>query len=561
MRESAPGTPRPLDIFAVIVEAWQLTKGAKWAINAVQLTVLGVYILAMAIGTGVLFLLFPDVITQVATKGYDGISSSFVITLFIIFIAVFYVTYGLLAGVIKVSIERARGNPISAAMGFNYFSRALPLIVTQIILWLFLIPGIFLDLFHIPFLMTLYSFIISSFFYLSLPLVVDRISSPFAAISHSYETIRPHWLKIVGIAALIYMIYFNLSIPLRIGLHTHNYNLVMFGMALILIAMIWIGPFIFLLQGVVYHKLIDSAVTIRSTVSAPVIPPLAPSLSVSQAESARIQRELKEELMKEAFPEITKMRSLRVFGTINETWRKTKGIRLAILAPMIASVLIAILGVWLMTVFFTLVHVISNGPIAGGMGLIGGAIIATATLYIVMGLYSGMIKASIDCARDQAVSINASFHAFSHAVPALLTGLGFIIILIPQFFIPAIFGLESRSLGTVFTASILQMTYFALVIPFLFISMPIVVDRTHSPIKALSYSIKTALRYWTRLFGISLYISLVLLLLIIAPPLLAMILQNVMITDFLKLCSFVCFILLTPFFCLVQGIVYHKLID
>jgi hypothetical protein len=88
-------------------------------------------------------------------------------------------------------------------------------------------------------------------------LAIDQTNSPFAAIGHSIKACAPHWFKIIGIVLMTYLIMIALYVPYILGLVFQHNLLLIFGGIFILVAMIWVMPFLFLVQGVVYHKLVD----------------------------------------------------------------------------------------------------------------------------------------------------------------------------------------------------------------------------------------------------------------------------------------------------------------
>jgi uncharacterized membrane protein len=119
MREPIPAT-RHLAVFETLKEAWHLTKGSKWAILAPLLALVG-----FVIAGGLLFTLLTHLIQ----------SKAFVVSAAVILIVGLVILMaGFFSGALKITIERARGNSVSANSGFHSFSRVLPVLLTLILL-------------------------------------------------------------------------------------------------------------------------------------------------------------------------------------------------------------------------------------------------------------------------------------------------------------------------------------------------------------------------------------------------------------------------------------------
>jgi hypothetical protein len=104
---------------------------------------------------------------------------------------------------------------------------------------------------------TLFSIFVNSFLFLSVAFAVDKTNSPFKALFVSFKTLRPHWSKMVGILIMQYVICFSTWIFLVLGAYYHSFILMGLGAIVVFVMQIWLLPFLFLMLGVVYHKLID----------------------------------------------------------------------------------------------------------------------------------------------------------------------------------------------------------------------------------------------------------------------------------------------------------------
>jgi len=236
---------RDLAIFDTLREAWRLMKGSKLAILVPLLVPM-------------IFFLVPTMINVIFT-------SSSITTIFTAFCYVvgMFLFLGIIAGIIKISIERARGNAVSISMGFRSFSRMIPLLLTVILFGvLSQLPSLIMLMLKIeptaivaP-LILIYVLLVTTFLYLSMLLAVDKTNNPFTAISRSFNVIRPHWLKVLGIIVITEVIGF--MIGMLIGFAEGFFNVPeIVGNVLMCIAIIWYVPFMLLVQGLVYHKLID----------------------------------------------------------------------------------------------------------------------------------------------------------------------------------------------------------------------------------------------------------------------------------------------------------------
>ncbi|HEV2523695.1 MAG TPA: hypothetical protein VGU44_01000 [Gammaproteobacteria bacterium] len=279
MIESTPATPPTFDIIDVIMEAWRLTQKTKWTFILLLLAIAIPYNLLSALITNIVAISSSPAVwgTVLETMALSGFFIPLVFMGPPIFLLIVFIFCGLWSGLAKMTIEVARGHSVSVSMGFKYFSRAITVAFTLVIYGLFMLPTLIFNSFHLSILSIIYGFLVSTFFYLSTLFAVDKTKSAITAVTYSFRAIRPHWLKILGLNVLIYMASYNLMIPIEVGISSHYTSLIIIGYFVMLIAMIWLLPFMFLLQGVVYHKLT-------------VLP---------ESESERIRRELKEDIARE----------------------------------------------------------------------------------------------------------------------------------------------------------------------------------------------------------------------------------------------------------------------
>ena len=167
-----------------------------------------------------------------------------------------------------VAIKRARSETIVTRTGFMYFRYAGRLVITLFLIALF--ANILVYIVHLPMLVSTFSIhtgwlnlfviIVSVFVYvfliLSVPFVIDNNLNPWEAIVRSFRTIQHCWLRTLALLITLYAFYIITMIPLFVGSMIHPWAK-WFGGAIFLAALIWLLPFMFLVQGTLYHRLAD----------------------------------------------------------------------------------------------------------------------------------------------------------------------------------------------------------------------------------------------------------------------------------------------------------------
>lgn len=242
-----------LSVSGVISKAWNSTKGSKWAIWAVTI---GLIIVA-------------GVVSGVLTKllGIDAKNPSFFSRFFTLPIITNAVIAPFYAGAVMVAVKHTRGESVSAGTGYSYFSRYLPLAITLVVVSF--IASILIMIVNAPSIMpsntgtkalfefvgSIFSTIVYTFLLLAIPFAADKGFAPFKAISASYNHVKPHWFKVFLIIIIGYLILMVALIPTVAGVFTHNVYGIVLGVIVSLVLMVWLLPFIFLLQGVIYNRL------------------------------------------------------------------------------------------------------------------------------------------------------------------------------------------------------------------------------------------------------------------------------------------------------------------
>lgn len=256
-------TNRNITVFGVLGEAWRLTTGVKWAIWAPFLVMMLIYsIAALLAGVGVAAF-HTDV------KSLNGVGAAVLTIGVIVGFSFLYLLFGCMCGVLKVSIERGRGREVTGKTGFHSFSRVVPMVLTIIVAFIILapqmlfqfIPGLNVEtteaIIIVTLLETVYGLFVGSLLYMSFPLIVDKVNSPLTAIGRSIKTCFPHWFKLIGIYIMVELISMATMAPFLLGSALKSDAGALLGAFFMFVAFIWILPFMFLVQGVIYHKLMD----------------------------------------------------------------------------------------------------------------------------------------------------------------------------------------------------------------------------------------------------------------------------------------------------------------
>ena len=254
--------PSSLTIGSVLNEAWSLVKGSKWPIWAIMLGLIAVAALLQIMQ----FTIFgddPKHLSYMARYLYFPIITNAII-------APFY------AGTIMVAIKRARGEQVSAGSGYQYCNRYLPTATVMVVVAFIASLGIIIinvptvlqtleqtrTLFFFALLLALFfSVLVYTFFLLSIPLTVDKKYNPSQAMANSILWVKPYWFKILLLFIIVDFYIIAAAIPMYLGMLFMNTIIMFIGICLFLLALVWLAPFLFLIQGVIYHKLVDAPAT------------------------------------------------------------------------------------------------------------------------------------------------------------------------------------------------------------------------------------------------------------------------------------------------------------
>ncbi|OGO94633.1 MAG: hypothetical protein A3F41_04945 [Coxiella sp. RIFCSPHIGHO2_12_FULL_44_14] len=247
-------TQRNFTIWELLLETWNLQSGCKWPIWAILLCG---GLLSTLVQLIILFFLLPDPHHPPVLYAYllSPLINSIILAPF-------------LMGTLMIGIERARGKPISVRSGFGYFYKTWPAIVT--LFTIAFLSNITMYIVHLPSLVVatgrwavwlsllagIIAFLVYVFLLLSIPLVADKHLSPWKAMSTSMNVIKPCWLKVVGLLVVVYLLFILSILPFFLGMLWHHYAGLV-GAAIFIYLLIWLLPYLFLVQSMLYHRLMD----------------------------------------------------------------------------------------------------------------------------------------------------------------------------------------------------------------------------------------------------------------------------------------------------------------
>lgn len=172
-------------------------------------------------------------------------------------------------GSLMVAIKRFRDEPVNMKTGYQYLHRYIVLGITLAIIgFLSNLVSIVINipvirdsigsgLPYFDLLSGIFSLLIYAFFVLSVPLIIDKNYTIGKALSTSLVKIKSHWFRVFLIFFFAYLILFLIYIPAVLGVVLHSSLLMLFGVLFFAIIAIWFLPFLFLLGGNIYHRLID----------------------------------------------------------------------------------------------------------------------------------------------------------------------------------------------------------------------------------------------------------------------------------------------------------------
>lgn len=237
----------------ITTPAWELVSGVKLSVWAVAISMILLSALIQWVMThewmldvkqpmlGIRFLLLP-IITNVI-------------------IAPFY------AGAVMVAVKRARGDSVDFKTGYQYFHRAVALMataaITSGITTLLMLAANVTRLSPWAGAITIWceiaaailSLMVYVFCVLAVPFVADRGLSPIKALLESARRISHCWVRVFILFLYAYLLLLVCMLPVFVGAVVAHPLVVWLGIIVCMIAMVWILPYLLLLQGVLYKQL------------------------------------------------------------------------------------------------------------------------------------------------------------------------------------------------------------------------------------------------------------------------------------------------------------------
>lgn len=233
-------------VSSVLNDAWILIHGIKLA------TWLPIF--------GILLIVF--ILNLIITKIFGSNPSNFVnLMLFPVISNFLIATY--YAGAVMITIKKTRGITPTLNDGFQYYKQFLPLGVTLAFISFIQSLLVYFVNYIGPNSVTIQlgSAIVSQLIYtlliLSIPLIADKNYSPLAALRDSILWVRPYWLKVFLLVIIGYGFIILALIPALLGLALNNQIITILGAIIIIIACVWLVPFLFMIHGVIYRLLVD----------------------------------------------------------------------------------------------------------------------------------------------------------------------------------------------------------------------------------------------------------------------------------------------------------------
>jgi hypothetical protein len=131
-------------------------------------------------------------------------------------------------GLFMLGLKRATETPVQASEVFSYFSKAVSLFVTMLLMYVMIFIGFILLVLPGIYLMVAYC--------LALPLVAEKNLSPWRALEVSRKAVTHRWFRFVGLYLVMMVIMVLAMIPIGIG-------------------MIWVLPMFLLVIGIIYRNI------------------------------------------------------------------------------------------------------------------------------------------------------------------------------------------------------------------------------------------------------------------------------------------------------------------
>ncbi|WP_097459983.1 DUF2189 domain-containing protein [Mangrovitalea sediminis] len=210
-----------LRIGDIIREAWEKTKGVK---GSFVLAFVFYFLISVVLNGAFRLLGYVWLGTQNPGLHGDFHAGFFVIQQLVSIL----VTMPLAVGLFMMGVRRAVDAPVRATMIFAYYGKSLTFLAAIVLICVLIMIGLVLLI--VPGIYLAFAY------YLSLPLMVDKGLSIWAAMETSRKAISKRWFTFAGLYILLGLIGILAAIPL-------------------LIPLIWVGPMIIIAGGIMYRNI------------------------------------------------------------------------------------------------------------------------------------------------------------------------------------------------------------------------------------------------------------------------------------------------------------------
>ena len=139
-----------------------------------------------------------------------------------------FITTPLTAGLYMIAIKHSVGAPIRAEQVVKYFDKAVPLFLTTVLMYVFIVIGLVLFVLPGVYLMVAFMF--------ALPLVVEKDMSPMEALSTSRKAVHHKWFNFLGLGFVAIVV-------------------IIIGMIALLIGLVWAIPVVSLAYALAYRDI------------------------------------------------------------------------------------------------------------------------------------------------------------------------------------------------------------------------------------------------------------------------------------------------------------------
>lgn len=246
-------------------------------------------------------------------------------------------------------------------------------------------------------------------------------------------------------------------------------------------------------------------------------------------------------------------KGLAVGNVLGNAWELTEGSKWPIWAVNIVIILLAVL----LNIVLVVVFKINFRAHSYWKNFI---ILPIITNILIAPYYAGSIMVAVKHARKEVIMSSTGFKYLHRYIPvaitlvivSLITSLATIIVKFPAIAPTTNLHKDAWDLATT--------AWWLIVSPFLFLSIPLVVDKNYSPWQALKNSMSISTPYWHKIFLIRL-VGYFFVFLAFIPVFIGLIFKHLLLITLGSVITFIALIWIVPFFYMLHGIIYSRLVD